>query len=339
MKKIISIVLGLATISATVSAQTTELYVGSDANSFVITANETFHVNGLTLTPSASFDLTNSQASRELIKASTVSNTTASGRDYVRRVYRFSNTSGSYSGTIKMEYTQAEFDAAQGLVESELKLHYFDGTSWQADASSTVNTTNDFVLSGSLSGISLNELVLTSGTVVLPVTWLDFTAQRQPDHVLLQWSTASEINTEDFVVQHSLNAADWASLGAVDAAGNSNVTNRYSYIHHSPVKSSNIVNYYRILQRDIDGKFSYSKILSLRYDDASEKVLVYPNPAVSTLTLYLPTAQQVRLVNAQGAVVWQAQVAAGRNQVQVSHLAKGVYYLITADSQHPIVVQ
>lgn len=336
MKKIISIVLGLATISITVSAQTTELFVGGDANSFVIAANETFHVNGLTLTPSTALDLTNSSSTRQIIKASTVSNTIDNSRTYVPVVFRFSNTVNSFTGTVRINYADGDLT---GFTESQLKFHYHNGSDWNADAGSQVDETNNFVTSSALSNINLNEMVLTNGTVVLPVTWLDFTAQRQPDHVLLQWSTASEINTEDFVVQHSLNAADWASLGAVDAAGNSNVTNRYSYIHHSPVKSRNAINYYRILQRDIDGKFSYSKILSLRYDDATEEVLVYPNPAVSTLTLYLPTAQQVRLVNAQGAVVWQAQVAAGRNQVQVSHLAKGVYYLITADSQHPIVIQ
>ena len=323
--------------ATTINAQTTELHVGAEANSFFVAANETIHVNGLSLTPSSGYDLTDTR----IIKTSTVRNTIANGRNYVPVVFQFNTAADAvkaipnFAGTIRIDYTDANIN---GFTESDLKLHYHNGTAWLADGSSTVNAGSNFVLSGALSS-NVNELVLTNGTAVLPVTWLDFTAQRQANQVLLQWSTASEINTQDFVVQHSLNAADWASLGSIDAAGNSNVTNRYSYLHTSPVKGSNTINYYRILQRDLDGKFSFSKILSLRFEDGREEVLVYPNPAVHTLTMYLPTTQHVRLVNQQGALIWQGQMQAGRNQLQVSQLAKGMYYLVTADGTHPVVIQ
>lgn len=324
--------------STITNAQTTELHVGADANSFVVSANETIHVNGLTLTPSSSYDLSDTR----IIKTNTVRNPIANGREYVSVVFQINKASDNsakqttFAGDIKINYADNTIPGT--LSEAGLKLHYYT-TQWAVDAGSTVDPNLNVVTSSNALSASFNELVLTDGTTPLPVTWLDFTAQRQANQVLLQWSTASEINTQDFVVQHSLNAADWASLGSIDAAGNSNIANRYSYLHTSPVKGSNTINYYRILQRDLDGKFSFSKILSLRFEDGREEVLVYPNPAVHTLTMYLPTTQHVRLVNQQGALIWQGQMQAGRNQLQVSQLAKGMYYLITADGTHPVVIQ
>ena len=338
MKRNLHIIAFCLFISTAINAQTTpELFVGTDLNSLVVSTGETFHINGITFTPATNpLNLTNSQ----ITKSTTVSNPV--GRSYVPLVFRFgstfTNAPNNYSGSIRINYGNVSLGA---IPESNLILHYHNGTEWIADVNSTVfpNANDDYVLSSTLSNVNLNEIVLAEGTTPLPVTWLDFTAQRQANQVLLQWSTASEINTQDFVVQHSINASDWASLGSIDAAGNSNITNRYSYLHTTPVKGSNTINYYRILQRDLDGKFSFSKILSLRFEDGREEVLVYPNPAVQTLTMYLPTTQHVRLVNQQGALIWQGQMQAGRNQLQVSQLAKGMYYLITADGTHPVVIQ
>ena len=310
--------------------------MGSDG--IFIKAGESVSFDGLTLTPSADFTIN----STSLDKTDNWTINPDPNKPYIKRYFKFTNNTSAFAGTIRFSYAGATLTGSSGTAISEpnVRINIFNGSSW-VWMSGAPDQDNDFVQDVIPSSIPtvLNTITLASSTDPLPVTWLDFTAQRQANQVLLQWSTASEINTQDFVVQHSLNAADWASLGSIDAAGNSNVTNRYSYIHTSPVKGSNTINYYRILQRDLDGKFSFSKILSLRFEDGREEVLVYPNPAVHTLTMYLPTTQHVRLVNQQGALIWQGQMQAGRNQLQVSHLAKGMYYLLTDDGSHPVVIQ
>lgn len=47
---------------------------------------------------------------------------------------------------------------------------------------------------------------IQQGIISLPVTWQSFTATEQGSGALLQWSTASEQNTKDFVVEYSTNA-------------------------------------------------------------------------------------------------------------------------------------
>ena len=68
------------------------------------------------------------------------------------------------------------------------------------DQKSTNNgTLNNFALSGG----SSNFVSQNSSITVLPLQWLSFTVQAQNNHALLQWSTASEQDTKDFIIQRS----------------------------------------------------------------------------------------------------------------------------------------
>jgi hypothetical protein len=173
---------------------------------------------------------------------------------------------------------------------------------------------------------------------VMPVTWLSFTAEKQGAGALLKWSTATEQNTKDFEVQHSTNTLSWAPLGTVAAAGNSTTTRQYSFTHNTPFKGG-VSNYYRILQRDLDGKFSYSKIASLIYDEPGSDLIVYPSPAKEAVTIYLAESKEVKLVNVAGATVWRGTLAAGRNNISLSHLAKGVYWVVTENYKKQLLIQ
>ena len=188
--------------------------------------------------------------------------------------------------------------------------------------------------SGSTFTCSYN--INSNGT--LPVTWETVSAEKQNGQSILRWSTASEQNTKDFVVQHSLNTTDWSSLTTVPAAGNSTTTRNYSYVHQNPLKGNNY-NYYRILQRDIDDKFSYSKIVSIIFNEPGADLQVYPNPVQDQLTIFLAETQLVRLVNATGATVWKGQLPAGRNTIPVHTFSKGVYVLTAGMQSQRVLIQ
>lgn len=231
---------------------------------------------------------------------------------------------GSMSGLVaSYHFNQG---TAGGTNTSETTL-YVD----QAFNSSYNGTLNNFTLSGTASN-------WVSAGLTLPVTWQSFTATKKPTTVELNWSTASEQNTKDFEVQYSTNTQDWSVLGTVVAAGNSSTTKEYNFTHNSPLKGS-IYNYYRIKQNDLDGKYSYSKIVSIVYNEPGPEVQVYPNPVKDIITIYLAESQQLRLVNMAGATVWQGNMAAGRNQLSISHLPKGTYMLLTLKGPQRILIQ
>jgi Secretion system C-terminal sorting domain len=190
----------------------------------------------------------------------------------------------------------------------------------------------------SSNGAQCTYNVSSGGGVTLPVTWETLSAQKQNSQVLIYWSTASEQNTKDFEVQYSTNTTNWDLLGTIQAAGNSNSTRNYSFTHQTPLKN-NTYNYYRILQRDIDGKFSYSKIVSIIFNEPGPDMSVYPNPVSDVLTVYLSESKLVRLSNAAGAIVWQSNLPAGRNQISVSQYSKGVYVLTAGLQSYRVIIQ
>lgn len=191
---------------------------------------------------------------------------------------------------------------------------------------------------GSSSGQQCTFTVGSGGGVSLPVTWETVSAEKQNGQSILRWSTASEQNTRDFVVQHSSNTTDWTSLTTIPAAGNSTTTRNYSYVHQNPLKGNNY-NYYRILQRDLDDKFSYSKIVSIIFNEPGADLQVYPNPVQDQLTVFLAETQMVRLVNAAGATVWKGQLPAGRNTIPVHMFSKGVYVLTAGMQSQRVLIQ
>ena len=327
MKKI-SLLFFCSLLATRLFSQTTELFIGSDANSLVIKANELLTISGITLSPTADFNLTNNQ----IIKASTVTNTAS--QSYVPLVFRFGSNTNAFTGSIAISYA----GVSHSLNENNFKFHYHDGTRWNRDATSTVNTGTDVVTSSALSSIVLNELTISDVPTTLPVTWLSFTGRKQGDVVVLDWATATEQNTKDFEVEHSTNTQTWTILGTVVAEGNSNFPRNYTFTHSSPFKG-NIYNYYRIKQRDVDGQFSYSRIVSLIYGEPGADVMVYPNPATTSLMVYLSSDEEVRIINLVGASVWKSNLPAGRHQISVAHIERGVYLLQVGNQWRKIVLQ
>lgn len=181
-----------------------------------------------------------------------------------------------------------------------------------------------------------SSVTINSNSGTLPVTWETVSATKKDGQVQILWSTASEQNTKDFEIQYSTNATEWAPLGIVAAAGNSNAQREYRYLHANPLKN-NIYNYYRINQRDLDGKSSFSKIVSIVFNEPGSEVMVYPIPAVNDLTEYLAESQLVKLYNAAGSMVWQGKLSAGINHLPVGRFSRGVYILSTLTQRARVI--
>jgi len=194
-------------------------------------------------------------------------------------------------------------------------------------------TLSNFGFSGGVS----NFVSQYAGLFALPVSWLSFTAQKQEGKVLLNWSTASEQNARSFIVQHSIDASSWSNTGTVAAAGNSAAVQQYSFIHSNPVIG---INYYRILQEDMDGKIAYSKVISLQYTSRLRQIIVYPNPVKDGLLhLQLQQAATVFIYKNTGELVMSMQLPAGTQQLDMGRFAKGVYQLKAGSETTQVVLQ
>jgi hypothetical protein len=232
----------------------------------------------------------------------------------------FSSTGSSGGSWSSSNTSVATIDAASGVLTT------------QGAGTTTITYTV-------LTGCTATRLVtITNNSGILPVTWESVSAQKKNGQVFLQWSTASEQNTRDFEIQYSPNTINWNSLGVVQAAGNSSVTKNYFFTHESPLKNNNY-NYYRILQRDIDDKSSYSKIVSVIFNEPGDDIMVYPNPADDILTVFLAEEQEVAIINSAGSTVWQSKLPAGKSQVAIHRFSAGVYLLRTSTQTRRFVIK
>lgn len=148
---------------------------------------------------------------------------------------------------------------------------------------------------------------------------------------------ATEQNTKDYIVQHSVNATDWSDIGTVAAAGNSNTVEQYFFVDKNPVSG---LNYYRLLQRDMNGTISYSKVVSLNFSDTESMLKIYPNPVTDgVITVSLKHASLVAVYNSVGAKVMQKNLPAGKQPLILSQLSKGTYYMKVKEKGIFFVIQ
>src|SRR4030095_1872828 len=91
------------------------------------------------------------------------------------------------------------------------------------------------------------------------------------------------------------------------------------------------LNYYRLKQIDVDAKFTYSAIAKVNFD-ASERLIVFPNPASDQLNVVLPANSKfisAHILDGSGKLVLQKQMGSGSSKLEldIRSLSPGWYIL------------
>lgn len=164
-------------------------------------------------------------------------------------------------------------------------------------------------------------------TGLLPVTLIDFKASKQTTNAInVQWTTTKEINFSKYEVERSIDGINFNTIKTVVAQ---NLTN-YSFTDYNIPAVKNI--FYRLKLIDIDGKFTYSKIVTLPLFNNSGASL-FPNPAIDKLNIKLlqPAAGNcsITIYDAVGKKVMVTTLSGVQNfiSLQIQQLAVGKYYI------------
>jgi hypothetical protein len=127
-------------------------------------------------------------------------------------------------------------------------------------------------------------LGVTEGGVV-PVIMLSFDAYKKDRSAMLEWRTASEINSENFEILRSHDGRSYKSIGEIKAAGHAISVTNYKFEDTNPYSGTN---FYKLSQRDIDGSLSISEVKLVSFDQ--EEISIHPNPVVDHAWLNLPSS-------------------------------------------------
>ncbi len=98
--------------------------------------------------------------------------------------------------------------------------------------------------------------------------------------------------------------------------------------------------YYRILQEDNDGRYSYSKVVSVTFHLPQVAFAVIANPVINgQLQLKVYNTTVMNIYNAGGSLLFKQQLAEGTITINLSRYAKGVYWLQAGNYVQKILVQ
>jgi len=176
----------------------------------------------------------------------------------------------------------------------------------------------------------------------LPVSLVTFEAEQKEGQALLRWSTAQEINSDYFEVQKSQNGQLWKAIGNVSAAGSNNSLLGYSFVDGDIDLESgpDQENLYRLKMVDLDGRFTFSRIVSIRFSENMQSFL-YPNPVTYELYFNSPLKgkiESISLTNTSGEVIYQSSLNE-RTPISVKHLTPGVYLARIRQKAGKVIVQ
>lgn len=181
---------------------------------------------------------------------------------------------------------------------------------------------------GAAGDVGINALTITSLSEILPLNFISFTAK--PDalgkSVNLNWQTTNEVNTQDFVVERRSNNTEFTSIGTINSKNTAGMHN-YSFVDAKPLTGNS---YYRLTQRDRDGKSSQSEVSTVTINSVG--LSLYPNPVSTQLVVnheYAKKSTPITIIGLDGKAYIKTSTFVGSSSttINVGKLATGTYLL------------
>ena len=183
--------------------------------------------------------------------------------------------------------------------------------------------------------LGFSEKILTSGAeaaIPLPVELVSFTGSSVKTGILLEWSTASEIENDYFEILRSIDGENFEVIGEVDGNGNSTELIEYEFLDRNPLGGAN---YYRLRQVDFDGDFEFSPVIRVDVEaGANASVTLYPNPVGNQPFNLLLEGYQSEGINGiyilhstDGRIIERDKIDSRNTELSLDGEPEGLYFL------------
>jgi hypothetical protein len=328
------------------SGTTTSSIGGHDGT---LVNNPMWKTSGASLGDASAYDYTNATKTVTLA-ASTGEKFTAtstSGNPAGIQVYRVDEQPNSLTGTTGVgdndkyfgvfqiggttpQYT-AVYDFAvnpYGNAYNHSTLRLFKRADNSVDTWDLINTLPDQIAKTITVAGQSTEYILGSVGSPLPVTLNSFSALKQSTSVFLNWSTENEKNFSHFEIERAGADNNFVSIGTANAHNNAS-TQQYTFKDEAPQSG---INLYRLRLVDIDGKFSYSKVASVVFNNVSS-IVIYPNPAKDYIQVLSPKKiASIQITDMSGKVI-KTFIQGNDSRYSIRGLHKGLYILKITDKE------
>ena len=170
----------------------------------------------------------------------------------------------------------------------------------------------------------------------LPITLVSFSATLlQSGAVKLDWKTSMEINCSKYKIERSFDGNMFSEVASINGSGTTSIMHNYSALDNVSSSAGAII-YYRLKQIDLDGKGSYSKVVSIKTKQSDKNLVISPNPFKNYLNVNMNWNKAevitARVINIQGkeVVTKSIQMNKGLNYIkldELSNLPAGNYFI------------
>jgi hypothetical protein len=182
------------------------------------------------------------------------------------------------------------------------------------------------------------------GVQPLPVKLVRFDGEACKEGVCLNWTTATEVNNEKFIIEKSFDGLEFRKAGDVAGHGTTSEQHDYSF---TDANTFSPIAYYRLIQFDWDGHSDTSEVIAVRSLTHHLTAWISPNPSHALPKLNVQNTVDGRIAEIAISDMMGNQVqhlttplTQGLNTLEVTSSPLPVgYYFISLYSEEDIIVQ
>jgi hypothetical protein len=254
-------------------------------------------------------------------------------------VWRISQANGLVGGTYNLSLAGNQFRGIINTSSISVIRRLDNVSNWSNNGTYTAATGTTTSPVFNRSGLNVyGEFTAASDTLSnpLPVSLLVFNAKPADNDVVINWTTASEINNKGFNIERSVDGRTFEFVRFVEGAIQSSSVLNYSEIDNEAFSLSNTL-YYRLRQIDLDGTETLSKVVKVtRNDIGIANILISPNPFSFNTVVSLSSMEEgnvsIIITDIQGRVIATKNVTIqqGNNSIILNDLeivSDGVYFI------------
>ncbi len=223
------------------------------------------------------------------------------------------------------------------MMKSSTSIASTNDTNYEALAAglsrTDYNSGNKTAFSGTFS--SFSGFAMTDSSEPFPVELLDFKGRLVDDsYVRLDWTTVAEVNNEGFDVERSTDGSRFEKIGFVKGQGNTVGETNYKF--NDEDLAANVL-YYRLKQKDLDGTFEYTNVVTVRIPGRGTVIEnISPNPFSNTLNIQFGSEVEgdveIRIFDLSGKLLMEQRHEMGGSETltlnqEVSGLPSGTYII------------
>lgn len=159
----------------------------------------------------------------------------------------------------------------------------------------------------------------------LPIKLSKFNAIQQNESIHINWTTESEQNNDEFILEKSIDGIHFYPIANLSGAGTSTTTQNYSEFDLEPSS----LNYYRLIQVDFDGTKTYSKTISIITKTYDRTSLSFENKNIYAKNLISNNIYNITISNETGSIINKIDLLANSPTEKIPYVFSNGVWIVS----------